>query len=104
MKLLLAVIVAVLLFGTLVMWLWNMLVPPIFGWRTITFGQAIGLLVLSKILFGAGRFGGPWKGGSWRRRMWARWDQMTPEEREDFRTAMRGHCGSAESKPAHPVS
>jgi hypothetical protein len=68
-------------------------VPPIFGWRAITFGQAIGLLVLSKILFGRG---GPWRGLQWRRRMWERWDQMTPEEREQFRAGMRGRCGSAE--------
>jgi hypothetical protein len=86
------------------MWLWNVVVPPIFGWHAITFGQAIGLLVLSKILFGRGRFSGPWRGTPWRRRMWDRWDQMTPEERESFRTAMRRRCGSAESKPTHPVS
>ena len=104
LKFLLFAIVAIVLAGAAVMWLWNMLVPPIFGWHAITFGQAIGLLVLSKILFGRGRFGGPWRGTPWRRRMSERWDQMTPEEREHFRSAMRGRCGSAESKPTHPVS
>jgi hypothetical protein len=104
LKFLLFAIIAILLGGTVVMWLWNMLVPPIFGWHAITFGQAIGLLVLSKILFGRGRFGGPWRAGQWRRRMWERWDQMTPEEREHFRSAMHGRCGSVESKPAQPVS
>ena len=102
-KFLLFAIVAILLGGAIVMWLWNMLVPPIFGWHAITFGQAIGLLVLSKILFGRGRLAGPWR-GQWRQRMWERWDQMTPEEREHLRIAMRERCGSAESKPTQGVS
>jgi hypothetical protein len=100
LKFLLFASVAVLLGGTVVMWLWNHLVPPVFGWHTITFGQAIGLLVLSKILFGRPGFGRPWRGMQWRRRMWERWEQMTPEEREQFRAGMHGRCGSMEEKPA----
>ena len=40
-----------LLFGLVVMWLWNWLMPDIFGLTTITFWQAWGLVVLSHILF-----------------------------------------------------
>ena len=40
-----------LLFGFVVMWLWNWLMPVIFGLPTITFWQAWGLVVLSHILF-----------------------------------------------------
>ena len=40
-----------LLFGFVVMWLWNWLMPAIFGLTTITFWQAWGLVVLSHILF-----------------------------------------------------
>jgi hypothetical protein len=29
-----------------------------------------------------------------RRRMNQRWDNMTPEEREKFRSSMKGGCGS----------
>ncbi len=86
--------VAVLVFGFGVMSLWNWLGPEVFGARTITFWQALGLLVLSKILFGGFR-GGPGRGGHWRRRMKARWEQMTPEEREKFRQGMAGRCGRA---------
>ncbi len=43
--------VMALLFGILVKWLWNWLMPPIFGLTTITFWQAWGLVVLSHILF-----------------------------------------------------
>lgn len=46
------------LFGitAIVMWLWNMLLPEIIGVKNITYWQAMGILVLSKILFGG--FGG----------------------------------------------
>jgi len=39
------------LFSLLVLLLWNWLMPAIFGLTTITYFQAFGLLVLSKILF-----------------------------------------------------
>ncbi|MBN2093385.1 hypothetical protein JW964_27420 [candidate division KSB1 bacterium] len=39
------------LFGFVVMWLWNWLMPEIFGLPTITFWKAWGLVVLSHILF-----------------------------------------------------
>ncbi|HTQ55708.1 MAG TPA: hypothetical protein VMI94_14675 [Bryobacteraceae bacterium] len=79
--------------------LWNWLLPAIFGWRTITFWQALGILALSRILFG--HFGG---GGSPQRRSGRgseRWQNMTPEERERFRQGMheRFGCGPSASEP-----
>ena len=94
-------VVAVTVFSFVVMNLWNWLVPQVIGWHTINFWQALGLLVLSKILFGGFR-GGP-RGMHWRHRMMERWQQMTPEEREKFREGMRGRCGvhfEAEQKTA----
>jgi hypothetical protein len=81
--------------GFVVRELWNWLVPAIFGFKAITFWQAVGLLALSRILFG--RFGGFSGGGPrrWRHGMGERWQQMTPEERERFREGMRGRCGGA---------
>jgi hypothetical protein len=78
--------------GLVVMSLWNWLMPALFGWHLITFWQALGLLILSKILFGGFR-GGHRGGWYWRRRMMERWEQMTPEEREKFRQTMRHRCG-----------
>lgn len=99
-KFLLFAVVGIIVFTGIVMFLWNRLVPPIFGWHEITYMQALGLLVLSRILFGWGRFGGgSWRGMQWRRRMWERWDQMTPEEREQFRATMGRRCGPFEQKP-----
>src|SRR5262252_472740 len=85
------VIAAVAVFSFIVMGLWNWLAPAVFGARTITFWQALGILILSKILFGGFR-GRPGRGGPWRLRMSERWQQMTPEEREKFRQGMFG-CG-----------
>jgi hypothetical protein len=89
------------LLGSAVMWLWNWLTPPLFGWHLITFWQAVGILVLSKILFGGLRGG---RGGHmhWRHRMKDRWEHMTPEEREKFHQGMRGRCGSFGSAAAEP--
>jgi hypothetical protein len=84
-------IMAVVVFGFIVMSLWNWLGPAVFGAHTITFGQALGILILSKILFGGFR-GRPGFGGHWRGRMRARWEQMTPEEREKFREGMARRC------------
>jgi hypothetical protein len=97
----------VALFGTLavaavsflVMGLWNVLMPGIFGVRAITFWQALGLLVLSKLLFGGFR-PYPGSGPRWRRRMMERWEQMTPEEREKFKQGIRHGCHLSHSGDA----
>ena len=77
--------------GAVVQQLWNWLTPSIFGWRPITFWQAVGLLALCRILFG--RFGGRGFGRSnVRRRIAERWERMSPEERERFRQGA-SRCG-----------
>ena len=89
--------------GGLVMHLWNWLLPMLFGWRQITFWQAVGLLALCRILFGG--FGG--RGlhrSNFRRRMAERWQRMTPEEREKFRQGFRGRCGPFEPRDAKPTA
>jgi hypothetical protein len=91
-----AAILGILLFmaigGEIVLHLWNWLLPPLFGWRQITFWQAIGMLVLCRILFG-GVSGRGFHRSNYRRRMAERWERMTPEEREKFRQGMRARCG-----------
>src|SRR6266704_281131 len=68
--------------GEAVLQLWNWLLPPLFGWRQITFWQALGILALCRILFGG--LGG---------HAFSRSKHMTPEERERFRQRMRERCG-----------
>jgi len=90
---------AVTALGFVVMSLWNWLAPAVFGGHAIGFWQALGLLVLTRILFGGfhGRPGG--------RNPGKRWEQMTPEEREKLRQGWRSGCrgpwpAEAEAKPA----
>lgn len=85
-------IAAALALSFVVMSLWNWLMPAVFGLHVIGFSQALGLLVLGRLLLGG--FRGPWRAGMhWRGRMMERWAQMTPEEREKFRAGMQGRCG-----------
>jgi hypothetical protein len=88
----LAMAAFVVIGGEVVMQLWNWLLPPLFGWRLITVWQAVGLLVLCRILFG-GVSGRGFHRSNFRRRMGERWERMTPEEREQFRQRMRSRCG-----------
>jgi hypothetical protein len=94
------IVVFVAIGGTVVLLLWNWLLPPLFGWHQISFWQALGLLALCRILFGS--FGGRGVSRSSVRRrvvdrvadrMADRWEKMTPEERERFRQGIREHCG-----------
>lgn len=100
--------------GWVVMSLWNWLLPPLFGFHTIEFWQALGLLLLTRILFGGfGMRGGGRHhmrerfrqrfGERLADRVGDRWDAMTPEEREYFRQRVRERCGfdpgAGEPKP-----
>ena len=91
-------ILAATVVTVVVMSLWNWLVPELFGGRTISFWQALGLLVLSRMLFGGWR-GRPGPHPHWRHRLRERWEHMTPEEREQFRQGLRDRCGMQQKMP-----
>jgi hypothetical protein len=92
-KIVVLITIAITAFSFVVMQLWNWLIPDLFNLPSITFTKALGLLVLSKILFsGMGR-GGSWRhrnSGFWRKRMEEKMSKMTPEEKERFRERFRG--------------
>ena len=68
--------------------LWNSLMPPIFAVRAITYWQALGLMVLSWILFRG--FRGPrFSPSPWRHGLRERWGRMSPAEREEFGKGLR---------------
>jgi hypothetical protein len=94
--------------GSLVMLLWNWLAPELFGFKHISFWQALGLLALCRILFGGFGLSGGGNRSSRRRmntrigerireRVDERWENMTPEERERFR--QRSHDRSRNTTP-----
>lgn len=97
------ILIAALVLGAIVQWLWNAILPSAANFNPITYWQAVGLFVLCKILFGG--FRGPghhprrprWQGFkqkfgreareeaiAWKRK----WMNMTDEERMKFRQEM----------------
>lgn len=91
--------------GEIVRLLWNYALPPLFGWREITFWQALALLALCRILFGS--LGGHGAGNSKiGRRMADRRGAMSPEERERWRHNLRDRfgCGPEPTAPPAPGS
>ena len=94
----LALAAFIALFGEVTKLLWNWLTPMLFGWRHITFWQAMGLLILCRLLFGGLSHGGK-QGSGWRRRKREKWEAMTPEEREKFRQSWQARCGGFPPPP-----
>jgi Ca2+/H+ antiporter, TMEM165/GDT1 family len=85
------------LFSFAVYELWNHVLVDVLGVKTITYWQALGILVLAKILFGGfpfrrggpGPFGPPWR----HHKMMEHWQSLTPEQREKMREEMGRRCG-----------
>lgn len=98
---LLFVLMAALMTAT-VMWLWNWLMPILFGLTVITFWQALGILVLSKILFGGfwgkkghcGCHGHGHKHYMWKEKFKAKWQNMSEEDRKKWEEKFGGKCGN----------
>ncbi len=90
---LLLIPIVVFALGSVVMLLWNAIIPEITSAPTITYWQAMGLLVLSRILFGNFRpgVGGskpPFRNPGWREKMM----NLTEEERQKLRTQWKDRC------------
>lgn len=80
------------LFGWVTMFLWNYVVPPLFNGPVITFWQALGLLLLSKILLtglGGGHHRSNHSRWHWKRSFHEKLSRMTPEERDQFKQKLK---------------
>ncbi len=82
----------VLITGAVVMFLWNSLVPEIFGGAQITWVQAVGLLILARILAGGRVHSGFGGRRRWRNRWKHKVASMSPEQREKWRAEEDHHC------------
>lgn len=83
------IIAALAAFGALTMVLWNALMPALFNLPVITFWQALGLLILTRLLFSGLRPFGHWHHNSpWKNELRNKLKNMTPEERKEFFTKM----------------
>jgi hypothetical protein len=79
------VLAGIAVLGYVVMLLWNAIMPAVFsGIHTLEYRQALGLMILTRILFGGFRGRGGVRG-----RRWERLENLSPEERARLR---RG-CG-----------
>ncbi len=82
-----------------VMFLWNAILPEVTGVKTLTFWQAMGLLVLAKILFGGfGRRGRNWnrsKRGRWKEK----WMGMSDDDRAKAKAKWKDYC-NRRNKPS----
>lgn len=89
------ILVAIFLLPYIVMLLWNALFPAIIGVKTITYLQAAGIFVLSKILFGGFRFGGNYhrKSAMMNSGFKEKLMNMTDEEKTAFKQKWRERCG-----------
>ncbi|MEP6615244.1 MAG: hypothetical protein ABJA57_01630 [Ginsengibacter sp.] len=85
---------AILLFSFAIMKLWNGILVPVVHVSAVTYGQALGIFILSKILFGGFRGGWGGRRGYGMRGMQQKFANMTPEEREKFRSEWRSRCSN----------
>ena len=94
-------------FSLFTMILWNYLIPDIFKGPSITYFQALGLLVLTKILFVVGPGRRPYfmRGHheDWRKHMHERWEKMSPEEREQWKKKCGHWYWEDRDKKENPV-
>lgn len=88
--------VVILAIGGVVMLLWNAIVPEVFGTAALTYWQAVGLLLLTQILF---RGIGHWRSrhsyeghARWKHKLEEKLSAMSPEEREKFKAEWKRRC------------
>ena len=84
----------VMVFGmtALVMFLWNAILPAVLGVKIISYWQAMGILALSRILFGSFGFGGR-RMRSFNSNMYKeKLMNMTEAEKEQFKNEWDRRC------------
>lgn len=77
-----ALFVTLFTFATVL--LWNNLAVPIFGLPVLTFFQALGLMILGRLLTGGFGPRGWGRGGMRGHHMRERWKSMSPEQRQQL--------------------
>jgi Ca2+/H+ antiporter, TMEM165/GDT1 family len=91
---LLIIPLVVLAFSYLVMFLWNAILPEVVHVNPITYWQAMGLLVLSRLLFGGFGFRGNHHHHHVEkaREIREKWKGMSEEEKAQFKEEWRNRC------------
>ena len=85
--------------GSAIQLLWNWILVDAAGMNPISIWQAIGLLVLARILFGGMFWGGRRQWGKSKRAEWKKkWRDMSPEDKEAFKQKWRERCQKPNSE------
>jgi len=83
--------------GAVVMWLWNAIIPVAVPFvNPLSYFQAVGLLILCRILVGGFRspMGRPFPGDGFRNARWReKMMDMTDEEKQKFKEEWKRRCG-----------
>lgn len=106
---LLKMIIILAITGAIVMLLWNALIPELFSGPAINYWQSLGLLLLAKILFGTfgkgyGRNRHHYTGEIWKQKLREKYEAMTPEEKEKFRSRCKTSFSFAVADDAEPAA
>ena len=86
-------IIAIFILGLITMLLWNALIPDIFHGPALDYWQAVGLLILARVLVGIRGGRHWWKPWHWARHRWGKkwghapkeewmWEYCKPHDRE----------------------
>ena len=82
--------------GAVVMYLWNAILPRVVGVNPLGYWDALGLLVLCRILFGSFHGGhkgrGPGKKFGRKKRWMEKWSNMSEEEKAQMKERWRQKC------------
>ncbi len=96
---------ALLIGGLAVMLLWNAILPEVTSVEVLSYWEAVGLLLLARILFGNWRSSYP---GSYSNKQYTRhkawrekWANMSEAERAQFREQWRKRCGKGRRPEDH---
>jgi hypothetical protein len=96
------VIVAIILATAAVMYLWNLVLVPVIGVGIVSYWQAMGILALSRILFGSkskGRCHGHGHRCGNRSEYKKRWKEKYENLSEDEKDKMKGFFGNFKDEP-----
>jgi hypothetical protein len=96
-RFLFAPLAPLLFFGitAIVMLLWNAVLPDLLQVKRISYWQSAGLLLLCRILFGGFGFRGPggrFSGGDRQAKWQSKLQNMSDEERAEFKNRWRQRC------------
>ncbi len=97
------------LFGYFVMLLWNFLMPSIFSLGEITFLQAVGIIILARLIFGGFKHGGhdhhnyhkKWKSKkNHHKDYWGKWKYYDEFWKQEGEQAFNAYVHQIENKDA----